>query len=343
MGEIKFTIKYDELLGRGGFGEVYTAYNIDDNGPIKTKYAAKKIPEDIQDGNNLFLFTNEILISTQFNNPNLVKFYGLTEDNDTIFMIYEYCNGGDLNFYLRKYYDKYKRSLTEKEVQKILKDTLNGLSCLHRNKVIHHDIKPQNILLHFNSEKDKEELNINNCTIKLSDFGLAKFKGEGELKHAYGTLPYMDPICSIYQKMSLFDEDKTDIWSIGIVTYKILFLNTHPFIPNNFYKNNNNPALNNNKILKKSIEKGNYYINIKDYTVSKEFLAFIDGCLKLNHKNRKSSEDLEYSWFLTRPYEKFSFINLDNFEVEIPDDYRYETNIKLDINNDNNIEDCFNL
>ena len=342
MGEIKFTIKYNELLGRGGFGEVYTAYNIDDNGPIKTKYAAKKIPEDIQDGNNLFLFTNEILISTQFNNPNLVKFYGLTEDNDTIFMIYEYCNGGDLNFYLRKYYDKYKRSLTEKEVQKILKDTLNGLSCLHRNKVIHHDIKPQNILLHFNSEKDKEELNINNCTIKLSDFGLAKFKGEGELKHAYGTLPYMDPICSIYQKMSLFDEDKTDIWAIGILTYRLLFANTHPFISNDIYKKTNDQKKI-NLHLTKNITKGIYFVSIREKPISKEFLAFIDSCLKLEQNSRKSSEDLEYSWFLTRNYDKFNFITLDNFEENIPFEYQGNMEIKFNIKNENNIEDELNL
>ena len=210
-------------------------------------------------------------------------------------MIYEYCNGGDLNKYLKEYYRKFKRGIGEKEVQKILKDILNGLSCLHRNKVVHHDIKPANILLQYNSENDMKNLNIFNCTFKLSDFGLAKYKDDNLSLHAVGTATFMDPICTIYQQMDKFNEDKGDIWSIGILTYRMLFTNTHPFIANELWKQNDpNQYLKN---MKDNITKGEYYVNIDTYTVSKEALCFLDSCLKLNQDQRKSSEDLEYSWF----------------------------------------------
>jgi serine/threonine protein kinase len=341
MEEIKFRIEFNELIGKGGFGEVYIAYNINDKKQIKTKYAAKKLPPKLQEKEYLELYSNEILISTQFNNPNLVKFYGLTEENESIFMIYEYCNGTDLNKYLKDYYQKFQKGIGEPVVQKILKDILNGLSCLHRNKVVHHDIKPANILLQYNTEEDKNNLNYKNCTFKLSDFGLSKFKDDGQSTHAFGTATFMDPISSIYQKMEKFNEDKTDIWSIGILTYRLLFTNTHPFIPNEMWKlKDQNRYL---QSMKENIINGEYIVNINQYEVSKEALCFLDSCLKLDQNLRKSSEDLEYSWFVSRNVSKFHFVNKDNFEQEIPNEYQGKMEVKFNIHKNNKIEDCFNL
>jgi serine/threonine protein kinase len=341
MSERKFIIT-DEMLGRGGFGEVYIAYDKNDISSKKTKYAAKKIPDVINDEERLNLFTNEIIISTEFTNPNLVKFYGLTEYNDYIYMIYEYCNGGDLNKYLKNYISKNNRPIGEKEVQKILKDILNGLSCLHRNNVVHHDIKPANILLQYNTDKDKNDLNINNCVFKLSDFGLSKYKNDEEkADKVYGTFTFLDPICSIYNKIELFDEDKTDIWAIGILTYRLLFSNTHPFIANEIYqKNYTQQMLNIN--LSQNIQKGIYFVKIEGQ-LSKEVLAFLDSCLKLEQSKRKSSEDLEYSWFLTRNYNNFNFVNQENFEYVIPYDFQGNMEVKFNIQNNDYIEDFLDL
>lgn len=341
MSERKFIIT-NEMLGSGGFGEVYIAYDKNDISSKKTKYAAKKIPDVINDEERLNLFTNEIIISTEFTNPNLVKFYGLTEYNDYIYMIYEYCNGGDLNKYLKNYISKNNRPIGEKEVQKILKDILNGLSCLHRNNVVHHDIKPANILLQYNTDKDKNDLNINNCVFKLSDFGLSKYKNDEEkADKVYGTFTFLDPICSIYNKVEFFDEDKTDIWAIGILTYRLLFSNTHPFIANEIYqKNYTQQMLNIN--LSQNIQKGIYFVKIEGQ-LSKEVLAFLDSCLKLEQSKRKSSEDLEYSWFLTRNYNNFNFVNQENFEYVIPYDFQGNMEVKFNIQNNDYIEDLLDL
>ena len=336
-----FIIKYDELIGKGGLGNVYIAYNINDDEPMKTKYAAKELPEQFQDEEKLLYITNEIFSSLDFENPNLVKFYGLTEYNDSIFMIYEYCNGGNLNEYLKEYYKKFNKGIGEKRIQKILKDILNGLSSLHRNKVIHHNIKPANILLQYETEKDKKELNYKKCTFKLSDFGLSKLRDDNEAFYAVGTATFMDPIISFFPQKEEFEEDKTDIWSIGILTYRMLFNNTHPFIANEIWKLNEQKQYLKN--MKENITNGNYYVNIHKYIVSKEALCFLDSCLKLNHFDRKSSEDLEYSWFVSRNVSKFFFVHEDNFEKEIPNEYKGIMEIKFNINKSEKIEEYFNL
>jgi serine/threonine protein kinase len=98
-----FHINYDEKIGKGGFGDVYIATDIKDNKLRKTLYAAKQINKEKEDINTI---TNEILINTEFQNENLVEFFGINIIDDNYFLIFEYCNGGDLtknyNDYLKK-------------------------------------------------------------------------------------------------------------------------------------------------------------------------------------------------------------------------------------------------
>jgi NIMA (never in mitosis gene a)-related kinase len=131
--EPKFIINKNDLLGRGQFTNVYSAYK-DNNKSIK--YAAKLIPQLIsQDESILEQFSNEILITSQFKNKNLLSFISIEEDDEGCnYIIMEYCNGKDLASFIQKLDEKKNRnSLNEEEIQKILKDILYGLSCLHRN------------------------------------------------------------------------------------------------------------------------------------------------------------------------------------------------------------------
>lgn len=352
MQNIKFRIAKDEFIGRGSFGEVYKAYDINDKSQI---YAAKLIPSELMnDPNKLNNFSNEILIGGQFTNKNLVKLKGLENDeNNNTYMILEYCNGGDLFSFTQKFNNKYKRNLNEKEIQKILKDILYGLSCLHRNNIIHYDIKPTNILLNYEKEEDKNNLNIFECTFKIADFGLAKYS---DLTKKYkmsdsigGTVQYMPPefllkgdikaSLSEYYDSKIIN-DKVDIWALGILSYKLKFW-SHPFIPvfdfNSYLKE-----------LKDNIREGYYKIIIEENkNISKELLSFIDSCLKEEQDLRKSSEDLEYSRFITRDTEKFHFVDIENINEEIPKDYidgdlnLMQKEIRMNIYKNNYIEEEF--
>ena len=307
-GEMKFWIDMDEnhIIGKGGFGIVRPAYEINDKKRLN-KYAAKSVPEHIRTNEKeMTAFGNEILVSTQFENENLVKFYGLTEVDNIMYMIFDYCNGGDLNNFSKKYKERFNMPIQEKDALLIIKGITNGLYCLHRNNIIHHDIKPANILLKFDSNEALEKLDLNHCSVKISDFGLAKFRSSDDGSGIGGTPTYMDPVIIIdrVRDPNKTENDKTDF-------------------KNKTYM----------KVLGENLKKARYSIPIYNIqNISKESICFIDGCLKRDQDYRKTSEELSYSRFLTRPYEKFSFLNQDNIETEIKDEKYRDNNENVILN-----------
>ena len=154
-----------ELLGKGAFSSVYLGkadkYKLE-NGVEKT--IKKEIPialKELQsnlDEDTLRSIYNEISISLKLSdNSNIVKMIGLHDMNHKKFIAYEYCNGGDL----RKYLD-YFETFDEILIQAIMMQLVNGLIELFKKNVVHHDIKPENILLNLFydeeiSEKEKEK------------------------------------------------------------------------------------------------------------------------------------------------------------------------------------------
>ena len=87
---------------------------------------------------------------------------------------------------------------------------------MYENKIIHGDIKPSNILLSFNKN------NVNKVCFKISDFGLSKLYKENIIsKSIKGTSQFISPECLKGEKIN----DKSDIWSLGILIYYLLFQN----------------------------------------------------------------------------------------------------------------------
>ena len=151
-----------------------------------------------------------------------------------------------------------------------------------------------------------------------------------------GTPIYMDPkiIIDRTKEPSIVENEKVDVWSLGILSYKLLFEN-HPFIHPSAFKNKTHM-----KVLIINIKKGIYSIPIYDRNCSKECISFIDFCLKKEQNFRKSFEELINSRFLTLPYEKFNFINEYNIEKEIKENLINDANeIILNIYNENYFSD----
>ena len=96
----------------------------------------------------------------KIDHPNILKFYKAIKKEGKVYLVLEYCNGGDLS--------KYISTGNNENDLKYLKQILNGLDFLFKNNVLHRDIKPQNILIHNNN-------------IKISDFGFAKSFEKNEL------------------------------------------------------------------------------------------------------------------------------------------------------------------
>ena len=132
-------------------------------------------------------------------------------DDASFCTIMELCEGPDLQTYLKKY-----TTLPEKEAKLIVFQILSGLKYLseQKEKVIHYDLKPQNILFHKG-------------TIKISDFGLCKRVTENQAQieltsMGVGTYWYLPPECFEINKAIMINS-KVDVWSTGVILYELLY------------------------------------------------------------------------------------------------------------------------
>jgi len=339
----------NKILGKGSFGTVYLGTDI-----LKDKYVSlKKIPSEImKDPQKIEALSNEILISSSIENENLVKILDLTDINNEKYIVYEFCNGGDLRRYLRFF-----KTFDEKSVQYFMTQVLTGLSELHSKKIIHHDIKPENVLVELipfdikdnkdpeerkKSEKYVEEIlqltdkkkqnqslvygNISNSgltkddvlktllksKIKVSDFGLSKFKEDNNEKMLSGSPLYMDP--NLFEPnvtVKIIEDEKVDIWAVGIFAYE-LFFGKRPF---------NSPSQSLKELIQ-ILKRGTYIIDLKDCgKISKQFLSFLNMCLQRPQKIRPNVTELLFSEFITADPDKFDYITLKNLnEIKFPKD-----------------------
>lgn len=271
------------VIGSGSFGKVLIAKKDDKLFAAKELNTLKFKKEDFE------YLGNEILISSSFMNKNLVQFSDIFEINSAKYLLYEYCNGGDLQHCLTKFKELYEQSFTEEIIQHIMKGILNGVSCLHRNKILHRDIKPNNILISFEKEDDRLDLLMLKSEVKISDFGLSKFKDQMQMDEIAGTPLYMDP--QLYfkgkDKINYVNNfEKADIWSIGILAFELL-TSKLPF--------NGRDIID----LSNATKKGEFFLSTS-YQFSMEFLSFINACIQLNPADRLSSDELQFHEFLTR-------------------------------------------
>ena len=198
MLEIKnYVYSQKTTLGKGSFSSVYLGENIISG----QKVAIKKI--------NISKFEkfrphiiSEINILKTINHPNIVSLIDNIIETKIIYIILEYCGLGDLAEF-------YKNTMVkEVYVKHYAKQILDGISYLHQKNIMHRDIKPHNILLS------------DIYTIKITDFGFAKYDTTIDLTSTLcGSPIYMAPEIMQCKKYN----NKTDIWSFGIVIYQLAF------------------------------------------------------------------------------------------------------------------------
>ena len=155
------------------------------------------------DNQDLELVKTEIDILKISQHPNIIKLYDIFENQDCIFIIMEYCEGGDLFSYIEK--RNYK--LPEPRAAEIIHKLSAAIYFIHSFGIVHRDLKPENILMTDSTDK---------ADIRLLDFGLSKFLRPGEkCQEPFGTISYAAP--ELLQGKSY--DKSVDLWSIGIITY----------------------------------------------------------------------------------------------------------------------------
>jgi serine/threonine protein kinase len=213
----------------------------------------------------------------------------------------EYCNGGDLSGCLKKYKAAYKRPFSEEIVQYIMRQVVNGINFLHSNKIIHRDLKLDNILVTFPSENDKKSLNMMKAIVKIIDFGFATKLQAAKSNLTYtilGTPANMAP--QILEQMEQrtpnrqgYDE-KVDIWSLGTLCYEML-VGHMAFCASSMQE------------LSKKVKQGSYSLPTN---LSKEVVSFIDSMLKADPNKRLSARDLLKHDFLVKNVKQFQPIDV---------------------------------
>ncbi|XP_071990589.1 serine/threonine-protein kinase Nek5 isoform X2 [Engystomops pustulosus] len=196
------------MIGEGAFGKAFLAKGKKDNIQcvIKEVNLSKMARKEKEASHK------EVTLLAKMNHPNIVKFFTSIEEQNNLYIVMEYCDGGDL----MKRIDKQRGVLfDEDQILNWFVQISLGLKHIHDRKVLHRDIKAQNIFL------------ANNGTLaKLGDFGIARMLNNTmELaRTCVGTPYYLSPeICENRPY-----NNKTDIWSLGCVLYELCTLK-HPF------------------------------------------------------------------------------------------------------------------
>ncbi len=171
-------------VGRGAFATVYKGTTERMSGVGQdgkgNKIAVKEIPRKNLTDKLLDSLKQEIDILKSITNENVIKLHGVKKTEKNFYLIMEYCEGGDLSKFLRKY-----KRLDEYVVQKMVYQISNGLKALAEHNILHRDLKLSNLLL-----STKEE----NAIVKIADFGFAKIIDSSEDAQTFcGTAPNMAP------------------------------------------------------------------------------------------------------------------------------------------------------
>ena len=143
---------------------------------------------------------SEMKILRRMNHPNIVNFIEIFENNKNIFTVMEYVNGSDLLKYLIK-----NGHFSERRFTGILRDIIEGLEYIHSHRILHRDVKLDNILF---SKSGK---------VKICDFGISRRMKAGKAIFEHiGTPAYLAPEIIIGNGYSGFS---ADVWSLGVMTY----------------------------------------------------------------------------------------------------------------------------
>ena len=195
--------KYEkiEIIGSGSFSDVYRAKNIETN-----EYVAIKKIKKIRI--NKERIKTEIEIMKKLKSENSVKLIEIFESKESFYLILELCY---LN--IEEYLKNRNEGLSIEEIREILLDLNKGFKEMNENKIIHRDIKASNILISLN------KLKINKTIFKISDYGLSKLLKINNCKSNCGTSETMSPESLKGELIS----SKSDIWSLGILIYYMLY------------------------------------------------------------------------------------------------------------------------
>ncbi|CAL6007152.1 Kinase [Hexamita inflata] len=204
----KADFKIERFLGKGSYGSVSLVTRLSDS----KQYALKEINVSHMAQRDRSDQLNEIRILASIYHPNVLGYYECFIENGKLCIVTDFCGQGDLEKLINQH-TKSKTKIPEALIWNIIMQTLNGLQAIHKQFILHRDIKSQNIL-------------IQNDTYKIADFGVSKVqhKANDLARTAIGTPFYLSPEMWKQEQYS----QKTDVYSLGCLFYELCMLK-HPY------------------------------------------------------------------------------------------------------------------
>lgn len=196
------------LIARGGYASVYQAQNVETGQLVALKELRGEVA--LIDPEIITRFYRESQALKRLEHPAIIKIYENFDEDDHHYVVMEYVSGGDLAELITDYQSK-GQFIPLDDVLNIGIHLADALQYAHSLHVIHRDIKPANILL----ASDK--------TPRLSDFGVARLTDAQRLTRSgimVGTMGYLSPESVSGETI----DQRSDIWSFGILLYELLTL-----------------------------------------------------------------------------------------------------------------------
>ncbi|EQC30003.1 ULK/ULK protein kinase [Saprolegnia diclina VS20] len=276
-----------ETIGRGSYGTVHKAVNLGSGAAVAVKVISKErlvrnpaerasIEKEIE--------TMRVAVEQYENgHPNIVRLLATKESKASIFIVLEYCAGGDISSYIKQS----SHGLSMAQTRNYMSQLAAGLQFLRQQHVIHRDLKPANLLL--------SSRNPNSQKVKIADFGFARsLANECLAESVVGSPLYMAPELLDYKSY----DAKADLWSVGIILYEMV-AKAHPFLVVDNCHATNHLALRRN--IARYYEKYKHFILPLDVHVSDDCAALLEGLLRRDPTERISFEQFFNAPFLLPP------------------------------------------
>lgn len=213
---IKNRYLLDKILGKGNYGTVYKATDLETNQIVAIKEIRKitglsGIEEDFY--NRLVQISNKDKPDCS---PYIVCYYNVFKEKH-LYVVMEYVEGSDLELWIKNNLVIPNKQISYKDINTIMESTIRGLAYLHFNGIAHRDIKPANILI------DKQG------NLKLTDFGLSCiYNTPMWCQKSLGSPAYMS--LDILTRNANYNNNlSSDIWALGITFYQLVNNNKYPF------------------------------------------------------------------------------------------------------------------
>ncbi|UUX34083.1 Stk1 family PASTA domain-containing Ser/Thr kinase [Fundicoccus culcitae] len=193
--------KIIKTIGQGGMANVFLARDL----ILERDVAVKVLRYDFQNNQDAIRrFQREAMSASQLLHHNIVEVYDVDEENNQQYIVMEYVDGYDLKSFIKK-----NAPVSLELTVSIMSQILSAIEVAHKHRIIHRDIKPQNILL----TKDNE--------VKITDFGIAIALSDTSITQTntlLGSVHYLSP----EQARGSSATTKSDIYALGVVLYELI-------------------------------------------------------------------------------------------------------------------------